>query len=198
MHTLTTDLSAEQVKRFISEIVEALGLSSFPLNDHSYQQREDMTVIAEISSDRHRSGAMHAWIVGYADLSRTMARVMVFPHEWASFDIGTQAIYDEFIRLVSKRVTPVKSEQSAQVRSVSQQRRTATEHDRIRTTLMTWAADTGRCSSYSAAAAQLGSIDIDTRRNHEKRGWLYTESEIENMGGYEYLWQLYTTELRKN
>lgn len=71
------------------------------------------------------------------------------------------------------------------------------EHDRIRTTLMTWAKESGKCSSYADAAAQLG-IDIDTRRNHERDGWLYTDAEMQERGGYEALWKLYTTKYRKS
>jgi hypothetical protein len=75
-------------------------------------------------------------------------------------------------------------------------RREPSEDKRIQATLMTWAKKTGKCRSYAEAAIQLGSIDVDTRRNHEKHGWLYTPDEIEERGGYEDLWVLYTTTKR--
>lgn len=76
--------------------------------------------------------------------------------------------------------------------------RSPSEHDRIRTTLMTWARRIGKFSSYAAAAEKLGTIDPDTRRNHERDGQLYSDREMEAIGGYEYLWELYTTEYRKS
>lgn len=93
--------------------------------------------------------------------------------------------------------TPAGASEQTQSVPTHKSGRKATEDDRIRTTLMTWAVKIGKCRSYSAAAAQLGSIDVDTRRNHETKGWLYTDEEMQTWGGFEHLWNLYTTERRK-
>lgn len=81
--------------------------------------------------------------------------------------------------------------------SESKRHREPNEHDRIRTTLATWAKRSGKCTSYAEAVTQLG-IDVDTRRNHEKRGCLLDETKIETLGGHEELWQMYTTQYRKS
>ena len=166
-----------------SIIIRPANRGYWEMTEHNILERSEIacTVILKLRID------------GATDVESTCLHPYFEPEFRSIFGIEEQKA-DDTSAALQQQIEKLKGD-TAKDRS-ERSNRGPSEHDRFRTTLAMWAIKTGMCRSKAHAATSLG-IDNDTITNHVNRGWLYSDEDVTREGGYESLWNLYTTNLRK-
>ncbi|CAN5490179.1 hypothetical protein BH10CHL1_BH10CHL1_01600 [soil metagenome] len=113
--------SDSQLKQTIMRVRDEMRLNSYPPNDYPYYHG-NIPLLAVLSSQR--DDTRYTWFVGYEDVSRSAVRVLVFRHDSAAFDPGTQATYQEFIRRLMLALAPDRAESATSAAAQAKQPQT--------------------------------------------------------------------------